>query len=86
MIGSRRRYLTAQEFSSYCSKLNVKLSAFNRELELYEKDGVLTPVARIVMPEEYLIERYKLDQDSGTFGHKFLDGRNWKSYFMAVQF
>ncbi len=70
MIGSRRRYLTAQEFTSYCSKLNVELMAFDRELELYEKDGVLFPVARMLMPDEYVVKRYELDLYSDSFGQE----------------
>jgi hypothetical protein len=55
MSGYGRRYLTVREFSSYCSQLNVKLGPFDRELELYEREGLLFPVARVVKPCEYII-------------------------------
>lgn len=62
-----RRYLTANEFSSYCSALNVRLRPFNSELELYEREGVLLPMARVVKPDKYVIERKKLEQQPEGF-------------------
>lgn len=67
MTGHGRRYLTSNQFTSYCSALNLKLSAFDRELELYDKEGVLLPVARIIQPDEYVIKRWELEQDSKTY-------------------
>ncbi len=68
MSGHGRRYLTANELSSYCSDINVRLPAFNSELELYEREGVLLPVARVIKPDEYLIERKKVKQQPEGFG------------------
>ena len=67
MSGYGRRYLTASQFSSYCTALNVHLRAFNSELELYEREGVLLPVARVIKPDEYLIERKKVSQEPEGF-------------------
>jgi len=63
-----RRYLTAREFSSYCSDLNVELKPFNQELELYEKEGVLLPAACVIKPNEYVVKRRQLDQQPETYG------------------
>lgn len=62
-----RRYLTANEFSFYCSALNVHLRPFNSELELYEREGVLLPMARVIKPDKYVIERKKLEQQPEGF-------------------
>jgi hypothetical protein len=48
--------------------MNIKLSAFPKELELYEKSGILLPVARIIQPDEYIIKRRQYDQQSNTYG------------------
>jgi hypothetical protein len=45
------RYLTVQHFVRYCASLNVKTDL--RELEYYEKTGVMSPVARVVYPDDY---------------------------------
>ena len=42
-------------FIGYCKDLNVQ--ADERELEHYEKTGVMLPVARLVYPDEYVIQR-----------------------------
>lgn len=67
------RYLTLQEFTSYCSDLNIKLDAFNRELELYEREGVLFPVARVIKPAEYVISRSSLDRLAETYGQSLFE-------------
>jgi hypothetical protein len=46
------RYITADQFVRYCADLNVETD--NRELEHYEKAGIMLPVARLVYPEEYI--------------------------------
>jgi len=46
------RYLTADQFVKYCSALNVKTDI--KELEYYEKVGIMLPVARVVYPGEYV--------------------------------
>ena len=51
------RYLELRHFIRYCQKLNVK--AEERELEYYEEKGVMFPVARIVVPEEYVKHVYE---------------------------
>jgi len=56
------RYLSAHEFYLYCSDLSVKLDAFNRELEMYEKEGILFPIVRVIKPDQYVIERATLDR------------------------
>jgi hypothetical protein len=67
MSGYGRRYLTANKFSAYCSDLNVHLRPFDSELEFYEREGVLLPVARVIKPDEYVIERKKLEQQPEGF-------------------
>lgn len=49
------RYLTLNEFVKYCGDLNVKTDS--HELEHYEMAGVMLPVARLVYPHEYVIEK-----------------------------
>ena len=51
------RFAEVDEFASYCRDLNVETE--RRELEHYEKTGVMFPVARVVYPDEYVI---KMDQ------------------------
>ena len=46
------RYLTAEEFIKYCAELKVETDL--RELEYYEKIGIMLPVARVLYPEEYI--------------------------------
>src|SRR5574338_646142 len=46
------RYLTTEEFVKYCAELKVDTDL--KELEHYEKIGVMLPVARVVYPEEYI--------------------------------
>jgi len=65
---TRNRYLTVNEFTSYCANANIKLLPFDRELENYEKSGILLPVARIIQPEEYIQIRRQFDQQSNTNG------------------
>jgi hypothetical protein len=46
------RYLELGQFIRYCEELNVTVD--KRELEYYEEKGVMLPVARVVVPEEYV--------------------------------
>jgi hypothetical protein len=46
------RYLTVDEFVKYCAELKVETDL--RELEYYEKIGIILPVARVIYPEEYI--------------------------------
>lgn len=64
------RYLTAQEFQSHCSKLNVEVNPFYSDLERYERDHVLLPVARLIKPPEYLEQKRELDSNSETWGQR----------------
>lgn len=68
-----QRFLTASQFSSYCNSLNVRLLPFDEELEIYEKNGVMLPVARLIKPEEYLSKRNKLDIDPKTYGQRLIE-------------
>ncbi len=47
------RYLTAAEFIRHCAGLNIKADL--EELEHYEKNGVMLPVARVAYPREYVM-------------------------------
>ena len=46
------RYLELRDFIRYCEKLNVKVD--KEELEYYEAKGIMLPMARMVVPEEYV--------------------------------
>lgn len=50
------RYAPVSDFIGYCSDLNVETS--ERELEHYEKTGVMLPVARVIYPDEYIVRLY----------------------------
>ena len=49
------RYAEVSLFEGYCRDLNV--DADRGELEHYEKIGAMLPVARVVYPEQYVIQR-----------------------------
>ncbi|MCL5952224.1 MAG: hypothetical protein M1132_10975 [Chloroflexi bacterium] len=66
--GYGRRYMTAHEFSSLCSESNVQIDSFNKDLELFEKEHILLPVARVVKPAEYVSLRRGLDEQGDTYG------------------
>lgn len=51
------RYADVDLFISHCRDLNVKID--RRELEHYEKIGVMMPVARVVYPKEFVIQEYR---------------------------
>jgi hypothetical protein len=51
------RYIEVGRFVSYCKSLNIDVS--EGELEFYEKEKLLFPVARILIPEDYV--RYMFD-------------------------
>lgn len=46
------RYLNVDEFIKYCESLNVKTD--KRELEYYEKSGIMLPLIRVTYPEDYV--------------------------------
>ena len=49
------RFAPVQLFVAHCRDLGVETD--QRELEHYEKTGVMLPVARVVYPDEYVIQR-----------------------------
>ena len=49
------RYAEVSLFVGYCRDLNVDTD--RDELEHYEKMGAMLPVARVVYPDEYVIQR-----------------------------
>lgn len=46
------RYLEVDQFIRYCERLNVKTD--KRELEYYEKSGIMLPIMRVTYPEDYV--------------------------------
>jgi len=48
------RYLESSKFIDYCEQLNIKTDA--RELEYYEKKGLMLPRVRVVLPAEYFAQ------------------------------
>lgn len=46
------RYITVDQFIRYCTDLKVETN--DRELEHYEKIGIMFPTARVIYPEEYV--------------------------------
>ena len=65
---SENRYLSIDRFTRFCNKMNVNLSPFNKELELYEESRIIFPAARILIPDEYAITRHKFDKKNCTYG------------------
>ena len=57
------RFTMVSVFIDYCKDLNVKTD--ERELERYERIGAVFPVARVMFPDEYVIQRrrHELDDD-----------------------
>ena len=51
------RYIDSDRFVAYCRDIKADQSLSSRDLELYEKEGLLLPVARIIQPSEYFILR-----------------------------
>ena len=50
------RYALVGDFIGYCSDLNIETT--ERELEHYERTGVMLPVARVIYPDEYIVRKY----------------------------
>jgi len=63
-----RKYLKADEFVNYCKKCNVDVSI--SVLESYERVGLLFPIYRIVVPDEYVRAvfgyKYRIPFDTNT--------------------
>lgn len=55
------RYAEVGRFIDYCRDLNVKTDP--RELAHYEKIGAMLPVARVIYPDDYVVEAYRRDLD-----------------------
>ncbi len=51
------RFIDSERFIAYCRSIKVDQNFSSGDLELYEKEGLLLPVARIVRPNEYLALR-----------------------------
>ena len=49
------RFAEVELFIGYCRDLNVETD--QRELEHYERIGAMLPVARVVYPDDYVIQR-----------------------------
>jgi hypothetical protein len=76
MYGYGQRYLESSHFISFCSELRIDVS--QNELEHYESEGVLLPVARVIMPDEYVQEvvrqsAHKLESEVMIPGFEHLD-------------
>jgi hypothetical protein len=48
------RYIDSQRFVAYCRNMRADQSLTSHDLELYEKEGLLLPVARVIRPSEYI--------------------------------
>ena len=55
------RYAEVGLFIGYCRELNIVTD--ERELEYYEKSGVMLPAARVVYPDDCVVERYRRELD-----------------------
>ena len=64
------RYAEVGRFIGYCQDLNVKTD--ERELEYYERTGVMLPVARVVYPGEFIVQLDRHEQD-GDYGWNGFD-------------
>ncbi|MFT3893073.1 MAG: hypothetical protein QM730_15700 [Anaerolineales bacterium] len=64
------RYLSADMFVSYCNDLKVDLDSFQHDLEFYEKEQLIFPVARVIKPREYILARRQMDSTSENFGKR----------------
>lgn len=50
-----KRYVSVRQFVAYCRRLNININ--KRELEYYEQQGIMLPLARVVYPDEYIVQR-----------------------------
>lgn len=65
-----QRYADVRLFVDYCRDLNVKTD--ERELAYYEKTGVMLPVARVIYPDDYVIETHRRES-AGDYDWNGLD-------------
>ncbi len=63
------RYVDVGRFVSYCKSLNVDVS--EAELEFFEREKLLFPAARILIPEDYVRYMFDIDHNpSNPYYHK----------------
>ena len=55
------RYAEVSLFIGYCRDLNIETD--ERELEYYERSGVMLPAARVIYPDDCVVERYRRELD-----------------------
>ena len=67
------RFLMVNDFIAHCRSLNVRTD--ERELEHYEKIGVMLPVARVIYPEEYFIRQRRHELEGGVIAG--IDTAEW---------
>jgi hypothetical protein len=63
------RYIESQRFIAYCRSTRADPDLASHHLELYEKEGLLLPVARVISPSEYIILRqaqFSVEGDPGV--------------------
>ncbi len=62
------RFIDSERFIAYCRSIKVDQNFSSGDLELYEKEGLLLPVAKIVQPSEYLVLRQAQFNTGGDSG------------------
>lgn len=65
-------------------KLNIELLSFNRELELYEREGILLPVARVIKPKNYINRQNLLDKGFEPSEETVADWRELDKLFYGI--
>lgn len=63
------RYIEFQRFVAYCRSMRADPDLTSSHLELYEKEGLLFPVARVISPSEYVNLRqaqFSVEGDPGA--------------------
>jgi hypothetical protein len=62
------RFIDSKQFVAYCRQIKADPNLKSSDLEFYEKENMLLPVARIVQPQEYIILRRKQYEPGGDPG------------------
>ena len=62
------RFIDSKQFVAYCRQIKADPNLQSSDLEFYEKENMLLPVARIVQPQEYVILRRKQYDPGGDPG------------------
>jgi hypothetical protein len=65
------RYLKVNEFIRYCKEVNIEVD--KKELEYYESRGIMLPTARVVLPEEYILQKHTSSDGEETPSRDWLD-------------